>query len=310
MDQLKGMATFVRIVDCGSLSAAADELGRSPSAVVRTLAELEKHLDVRLLNRSTRQHSLTDEGRDYLLRCRRILADIEEAEFVLDSRKLDLRGKLSVTAPVMFGGLHISPLLNQWLREHPGMTAELTLLDRVVDVIEEGFDLALRIGQLSDSSLIAMPLGHVSMVTCASPELVRRLGAPEHPRDLAEWPVVTFSAQSSVWRYSWAGASGEQGAWEGGREGDLIDQEVSPVLTSNQVGPVLEAAIQGLGAARIMSYQAKNALDSGALVPLLPQWQSVQIPVQFVYPHTRLISPRVRQFLDWAAPRIRTLLAS
>lgn len=306
MDKLKGMATFVRIVDCGSLSAAADELGRSPSAVVRTLAELERHLGVRLLNRSTRQHSLTDEGRDYLLRCRRILADIEEAEFVLDSRKLDLRGKLSVTAPVMFGSLHISPLLNQWLQEHPGMTAELTLLDRVVDVIEEGFDLALRIGQLSDSSLIAMPLGHVSMVTCASPELVRQRGTPEHPRDLAEWPVVTFSVQSSVWRYCRV-----EGSWEdGGRDGDLIDQEVSPVLISNQVGPVLEAAIQGLGVARIMSYQAKNALDSGALVPLLPQWQSVQIPVQFVYPHTRLISPRVRQFLDWATPRIRTLLAS
>lgn len=310
MDKLKGMATFVRIVDCGSLSAAAEQLGRSPSAVVRTLAELEKHLGVRLLNRSTRQHSLTDEGRDYLLRCRRILADIEEAEFVLDSRKLDLRGKLSITAPVMFGGLHISPLLNQWLQEHPGMTAELTLLDRVVDVIEEGFDLALRIGQLSDSSLIAMPLGHVSMVTCASPELVQTLGTPEHPRDLADWPVLTFSAQSSVWRYCRTEGDPEKGSQGKSQESDLIEQKISPVLTSNQVGPVLEAAIQGLGVARIMSYQAKNALDSGALVPLLPQWQSVQIPVQFVYPHTRLISPRVRQFLDWAAPRIRTLLAN
>ena len=310
MDKLKGMATFVRSVDCGSLSAAAEQLGRSPSAVVRTLAELEKHLGVRLLNRSTRQHSLTDEGRDYLLRCRRILADIEEAEFVLDSRKLDLRGKLSITAPVMFGGLHISPLLNQWLQEHPGMTAELTLLDRVVDVIEEGFDLALRIGQLSDSSLIAMPLGHVSMVTCASPELVQTLGTPEHPRDLADWPVLTFSAQSSVWRYCRTEGDPEKGGQGKSQESDLIEQKISPVLTSNQVGPVLEAAIQGLGVARIMSYQAKNALDSGALVPLLPQWQSVQIPVQFVYPHTRLISPRVRQFLDWTAPRIRTLLAS
>ena len=296
MDKLKGMTTFVRIVDSGSLTGAAEQLDRSPSAVVRTLAELEKHLGVRLLNRSTRQLSLTDEGRDYLIRCRRILADIEEAEFVLDSRKLDLRGKLSITAPVMFGGLHIAPILNRWLKEYPGMTAELTLLDRVVDVIEEGFDLALRIGRLSDSSLVAMPLGHVSMVTCASPDLIQRYGLPEHPNDLIKWPALTFAPQTSVWRYS--------------NHAEHVELTIHPVLTSNQVGPVLQAAINSLGVTRVVSYQAHDALKSGELVPLLTDRHSTQIPVQFVYPHSRLISPRVRQFLDWAAPHIRMLLAS
>jgi DNA-binding transcriptional LysR family regulator len=294
MDKLRGMTTFVTIVDCGSLSAAAVQLNRSPSAIVRTLAELEKHLGIRLLNRSTRRLSLTDEGREYLIRCRRILADIEEAEFVLDSRKQDLSGKLSVTAPVLFGSLHISPLLNRWLQEQPGMTAELTLLDRIVDVIEEGFDLALRIGQLSDSSLVAMPLGHVHMVTCASPSLIAQRGVPSHPSELGHWPALTSSNQNVQWHYQ--------------QDNRVITQQVMPVLTSNQIEPVLAAAISGLGVARVMSYQARTALERGDLVPLLADWGSADIPVQFVYPHSRLISPRVRQFLDWAAPQLRTLL--
>lgn len=149
MDKLKAMSTFVAIVDQGSLSAAADKLDRSPAAVVRTLASLEQHLGVRLLNRSTRRIALTDEGREYLDHCRRILADIQTAEFQLDSRRADPAGKLTITAPVTFGRLHIAPLLNQWLKQNPAMSAELILLDRIVDVIEEGFDLALRVsGQL------------------------------------------------------------------------------------------------------------------------------------------------------------------
>src|SRR5690554_245379 len=138
MDKLKAMNTFVAIVDKGSLSAAADELNRSPAAIVRTLAALEEHLGVRLLNRNTRRIGLTDEGRDYLQHCRHILSAIQAVEDQLDSRRAEPAGKLSITAPVMFGRLHVVPLLNQWLKQNPSMSAELTLLDRVVDVIEEG----------------------------------------------------------------------------------------------------------------------------------------------------------------------------
>lgn len=295
MDKLRAMATFVAIVDRGSLSAAAEHLDRSPAAVVRGLAELEKQLSVRLLNRSTRRIALTDEGREYLIHCRRILADVEAVEFQLDARKENLSGKLSITAPMMFGRLHIAPLVNRWLAEHPGMSVELTLVDRVVDVIEEGFDLALRIGHLEDSSLIAKTLGATGQRVCASPSLINRLGVPKTPMELAEWPAVVFTTA--------------RGSWSFQEDGNVFAQKLMPVLVTNQIDVMLEAAINGLGVTQAMSYQSKSAIASGDLVPMLDEYALPPLPVHFVYPHSRLMSPRVRQFIDWAEPRIRQLLA-
>jgi DNA-binding transcriptional LysR family regulator len=292
MDKLKAMATFVAIVEHGSLSAAADVQNRSPASVVRTLADLESHLGVRLLNRSTRRIALTDEGQDYLLRCRRILAEVEEAEFLLDARKTTPSGRLAITAPVMFGRLHMAPLVSRWLAEHPGMSADLVLLDRVVDIIEEGFDLALRIGHLADSSLIAMPVGVSRSLICASPDLLKRLGQPQKPQDIAGWPAIVFGPQGKLWPF---------------RQQSL---EMSAVLTSNQIDVVLSAAISGLGVARVMSYQAQAAINAGLLIPLLVEHGMPPFPVQFVYPHNRLLSPRVRHFLDFAALELRVLLAA
>lgn len=294
MDKLRAMATFVAIVDHGSLSAAAQRLDRSPSAVVRGLAELEKQLGVRLLNRSTRQLSLTDEGRDYLLHCRRILAEIDEVEQRLDSGKSVPNGKLNLTAPVVFGRLHLAPLLTAWLKENPGMSAELTLLDRLADVIEEGFDLALRIGHLSDSSLIAMPLGHIRYTVCASPAWLARYGEPRHPLALAELPAVAFAPQGRFWQFQ--------------EDQQRLSQRIRPVFSSNQIDPVLVAAKAGLGIARVLSYQAQAALQTGELVAVLEKFAPPPIPVHYVYPHSRLISPRVRRFLDWSAPRLRESL--
>ncbi|MDO6682326.1 MULTISPECIES: LysR family transcriptional regulator [unclassified Oceanobacter] len=294
MDKFRAMATFVAIVDNGSLTAAANTMNRSPAAIVRALAELEKYLGVRLLNRSTRRIALTDEGREYLQYCRRILADVEAAEFRLDVRKTTLTGSIQITAPVMFGRLHLAPLLNQWLVEHPGMAAELVLLDRMVDVIEEGFDLALRIGHLADSSLIALPLGITHTRICASPTLIQRLGQPQHPTDLANWPGILFAPQGNQWRFI--------------DHEKLVIQAVTPVLTSNQVDVVLAAAVDGLGVARVMSYQAQGAIQNGQLLSLLEPYAPAPFPVQFVYPHNRLVSPRVRQCLDWMVPRLRQRL--
>ncbi|WP_028300550.1 LysR family transcriptional regulator [Oceanospirillum beijerinckii] len=306
MDKFKGMTAFVAIVEQGSLSAAAEQLNRSAATMVRTLAELEEYLGVRLLNRSTRRLSLTDEGREYLQHCRRILAEVQEVEFLLDSRKQRPAGKLSLTAPVMFGRLHIAPLLNQWLLDNPGMSAELTLLDRVTDIIEEGYDIALRIGKLSDSSLIAMPLGQVHYTLCASPQLVEKMsvaesvkgnekiGLLEHPCELANWPVIAFAPQGQYWQLYY--------------QGNPIVVPITPVFTSNQIDPVLNAVKAGLGVAMVVSYQAREGLESGELVSLLDDCMPEAIPVQFVYPHNRLLSPRVRLFLDWAAPRIRQIL--
>lgn len=290
MDRLKAMATFVTIVEQGSLSAAAGKLQRSPASVVRALAELESYLGVRLLNRTTRRLALTDEGQEYLLRCRRILADVDEAEFVLDTRRRSPSGKLAITAPVTFGRWHLAPLLNQWLQAHPGMSAELTLLDRVVDLLEEGFDLGLRIGHLGDSSLIAMPLGYTRMQVCASPALLARFGTPHSVAELAGAPVVLFSPQGPEWRF------GEQSV------------RVNPVLATNQIDVALQAAMAGLGFTRLLGYQLRAALASGQLQTVLDDQAPTPVPVQFVYPHNRLLSPRVRQFLDEVGGAVREIL--
>ncbi|MCY0964785.1 LysR family transcriptional regulator [Parathalassolituus penaei] len=290
MDRLKAMATYVAIVEQGSLSAAAEHLQRSPASVVRTLAELENYLGVRLLNRTTRRLALTDDGQEYLLRCRRILADVEEAEFVLDARRQSPAGRLAITAPVTFGRWHLAPLLNQWLQQHPGMVAELTLLDRVVDLLEEGFDLALRIGHLGDSSLIVMPLGFTRMQVCASPLLLQRVGIPQIPADLVGAPGVLFAPQGHEWPI-----------------GDTRVR-LQPVLSSNQIDVVLQGAVSGLGFTRLLGYQVREALARGLLQPVLEDYASALIPVQFVYPHNRLLSPRVRQFLDEVGGALRTLL--
>ncbi|TVP47437.1 MAG: LysR family transcriptional regulator [Halomonas sp.] len=284
MDKLKAMSTFVAIVEEGSLSAAADKLDRSPAAVVRTLANLEQYLGVRLLNRSTRRIALTDEGGEYLQHCRRILSDIQAVELQLDSRRLDPAGKLSITAPVMFGRLHIAPLLNQWLKQNPTMRAELTLLDRVVDVIEEGFDLALRIGHLADSSLVARTIGSTPYVLCASPALIEQRGEPSHPEQLSEWPTVCFSPSGEVWQFQ--------------VEGRLWDQSITPVVSANQIDTGLAAARDGLGICRVLGYQAQQDLERGTLMPVLTEYSAPPLPVQFVFPHSRLLSPRVRHFLD------------
>ncbi|MGB3609116.1 MAG: LysR family transcriptional regulator [Cellvibrio sp.] len=294
MDKLKAMDTFVTIVDTGSLSAAADELDRSPAAIVRTLANLEQHLGVRLLNRSTRRIALTDEGHEYLQHCRRILMDIQAMEFQFENRRADPAGKLSITAPVMFGRLYIAPLLNQWLKQNPSMSAELTLLDQVVDMIEDGFDLALRIGHLQDSSLAVRPLGHTSHVLCASPALIDHRGEPSHPEQLADWPTIAFAAASDLWQFQ--------------SEGRLWEQRITPIITANQIDTGLAAARDGLGICRVLGYQAQDDFTRGTLVPVLTKFSAPPIPVQFVFPHNRLLSPRVRGFLDSAVKPLQKSL--
>ena len=290
MDKLKAMSVFVAIVDQSGLSKAAEQIGRSPAAVVRTLAELEAHLGVRLLNRSTRRISLTDDGREYLLHCRKIVADVEAAELSIDLRRETISGKLTLTAPVTFGRLHLAPLINAYLAQHPQVNIELILLDRVVDIIEEGFDLALRIGHLSDSSLVAKRVGEVSAVVLASPKALDHFGPLKHPSDLNDWPTINEIAFGREWHFS--------------ESGKTTVQVHHPRLTTNQIDVALNAAIDGLGAVKLLSYQAFDAIESGLLVRVLTEFEQTPIPVQFVYPHSRLLSPRVRNFLNWIVPKI------
>ena len=287
MDKFKAMRIFTAIIDAGSLSAAAKILERSPAAIARGLADLERHLGVRLLNRNTRNLALTDEGREYLFRARRILADVEEAEHTLDAKRRSPDGKLRISAPVTFGSWHLAPVVNAFLQAHPQMQLELILLDRLVDIIEEGFDLAVRIGELADSNLVARRLGQLQTVVCASPTLLSRLGQPQSPADLQHWPAVVFNQQGQQWTFK--------------ENGYKTLQTVSPVFRSNQVEAVLQAAITGIGAVQLFSYQVAPAIAKGQLVRLLKHYEQPTLPVNFIYPHHRLVSHRVRGFMDWSA---------
>lgn len=290
MDRLKAMATFVRIVDSGSLSAAAVQSGQSAAAVVRTLAALEKHLGARLLNRNTRRLALTDEGAEFLAWSRRILAEFDEVEHGFDARRNLPGGLLRLTAPVEFGRRHVAPLVNAFLAAHPATRVELTLLDRMVDLLEEGLDLAVRIGQLPDSSLVAVPLGRTRLVVCASPRLLERAGPVLHPSALSAHDCIVFAPQGRHWAFH--------------VEGSPVTATVSARLLTNQAQAACQACVQGLGIARLLHYQVAEELADGRLTRLLREYETPDVPIQMVYPHARLLPPRVRQFIDWIAPRL------
>jgi DNA-binding transcriptional LysR family regulator len=296
LDKFRLMQTFVAIVDGGSLTAAARSQDCSLASVVRALAALESHLGVRLLKRSTRRIALTDEGREYAERCRRALAEVADAEAALSERRVQPTGTLAITAPAMFGRLHVSPVLAEFLAGHPQMRAHLLLLDRVVDLLEEGMDLAVRIGHLPDSSLVAVPLGETGRVVCASPDYLARHGTPCRPEDLAAHRCVQF-----------VGVPGGE-HWHFAAGGRPISVPVTGVLATNQLDAAVDACLRGLGCGRFLGYQVSDAMAEGRLVRILTAFEPRPLPVSLVYPHSRLLSSRVRAFVDWAVPRVRARL--
>ncbi len=300
MDKLRAMEIFVRIVEAGSLTAAAGVLDTSLTSVVRSLATLEGALGTRLLNRTTRRIALTDEGREYFERCRRVLAEVEEAESALSARQVKPAGKLAITAPVMFGRLHVGPVVIDFLAAYPAVHAELMLFDRVVDLLDEGMDAAIRIGHLRDSSLVAVPLGTTSRVICASPDYLRRAGAPDRPTDLAQHRCLQFLGvvPGSEWEFS-----------DGGSDRKTTRVPIKGILATNQIDIAFDACVKGLGCGVFLDYQVREALAAGSLQRVLQDFEPAPIPVQVVYPHSRLLSSRVRSFVDWTVPRLRQRLA-
>jgi len=297
MDKLRAMATFAAIADRGSLTAAAETLGSSLPAVVRLLAALEKELGVRLLHRTTRRLALTDEGREYLERCRRVLAEVEDAEAVISARKRTPSGRLGITASMLFGRMHVAPLLTEFVARHTEVEGELVLLDRIVDLIDEGLDLAVRIGQLADSSLIAIPCGTTRRVVCASPAYLRKAGRPKHPSELSQHRCIrmTSLAPGPQWEFL-----------EGGRP---LRVTVSGPFRTNQADSAIDACRRGLGCGFLLHYQVRDALAAGELKLLLEGYELKPWPVNVVYPHARLLPSRVRVFLDWFVPQLRRRLA-
>lgn len=295
MDKLRAMQTFVRIVEGGSLTAAAEAMRGSLPAVVRALAALESELDVRLLNRTTRRMALTDEGRDYYERCKRVLAEIDEAEAALSARRAAPKGRLRVTAPVMFGRLHLAPVATEFVAKYPAVQLELLLLDRVVDLLEEGVDAAVRIANLPDSSLVAIQVGQTRRVVCASPAYLKRAGTPRAPADLGRHRCVNFGGLNpghDEWRF------------------DKERIAVKAALASNQIDAALDACLAGIGLGQFLCYQVQALLAAGRLKRVLGEFEPAPLPIHVIYPHARLLSSNVRTFVDWSVMRLRKRMES
>lgn len=289
----------MRIVEAGSMTGAADALDTSLTSVVRSLATLERALGTRLLNRTTRRIALTDEGREYFERCRGILAGVEEAENALSARQAMPAGRLAITAPVMFGRLHVGPVVSDFLAAYPAVQVDLMLFDRVVDLLDEGMDAAIRIGHLRDSSLVAVALGTTRRVVCASPDYLRREGTPERPTDLARHRCLQFLGV----------VPGVEWEFSDGGDRKTTRVAIKGVLSTNQIDIALDACVKGLGCGVFFDYQVRDALAAGWLCRVLQAFEPAPIPVHIVYPHSRLLSSRVRSFVDWVVPRLRRRLA-
>jgi len=296
MDRLGAMRLFVAIADAGSLSAAGRRLGMPLTTVSRKLAALEEALGARLVTRTTRALALTEPGRNYLEACRRILEELEAAEARLSGEQSAPQGELAITAPVVFGRLHVLPVVDAYLRQFPRVSARLLLLDRPVDLLEEGLDIAIRIGALADSSLIATRVGAVRNVVCASPGYLKAHGAPKAPEQLAAHDCITFSGLPIGHRWT---------AWHGKGKKRIA---IRPRLVVNTAEAAVDAAIAGLGITRVLSYQAARAIADGQLKVILETWDTAEIPVSILHREDRLAQPKVQAFVAFAATALRRRL--
>lgn len=298
MDRLDAMRVFVAVAATGSLSAAARQLGAPLTTVNRKLMALEQQVGVRLITRTTRRLALTEPGRRYLEACRRVIADLDEAERSLLGEHGEARGELSVSAPVVFGRLHVLPVIAEFLRAFPQIDIRLLLLDRNVDLIEEGQDIAVRIGVLPDSTLIATRVGTIRRVVCASPAYLKTRGVPQAPEDLAQHDCITFTALAQPDRWVFPGDRGERRI------------PIHSRVVVNTAEAAVDAAVAGLGITCVLSYQAARPVADGALQLLLEGDEPPALPVSVIHREARLPPAKVRQFVSFAAMRLRQNLAA
>lgn len=293
MDRFGDLQMFVKVVETGSISGAADKLEVAKSAVSRRLSDLEARLGVELMHRTTRRLNLTDSGRVFYERAQRILADLEEAEQSVSHAHCDLSGRLKVALPLSFGLLHLAPLITEFMGQHPQVEFDLDFNDRQIDLMQEGFDLAIRIARLPDSSLIARRLAPIRMCLCASPAYLAQRGTPERPEDLAAHAFLAYSNLANPGLLPFVDPDGKPG-------------EVQiPVATRANNGDFLcRAAVAGNGLVLSPTFYLRGALDRGELMPLLPGYTWPSVDVHAVYPPTRHLSRRVRTLVDFLAQRL------
>ncbi|MGJ7529075.1 LysR family transcriptional regulator [Variovorax sp. GB1P17] len=286
MDRFKAMQTFVQIAEQGSLTRAAEALGTSLPAVVRSLAALEAHLGVRLFHRTTRRLSLTEEGRHYLPSARDVLLAADAADLALKAEAREPAGQLTITAPVLFGHMYVAPAITRFMQRHDKVRCSVLLYDRTVNLLEEGIDVGIRIGALQDSSLVAQSLGTIRRVVVASPAYLDQHGVPLHPRDLAGAPCVRGRIDAPLqWVFH-----------EGGR---TVNVTLSGRLEFNHLAPAIEACAAGMGFGTFFSYQVLPLVAQGRLKLVLEDFEPPPRPVSVIYPNARLLPARTRAFIDW-----------
>ena len=292
MDRFENMRVFIRVVEAGSISGAADRLGVAKSAVSRRLKELEEHLGVGLFHRTTRRMNLTDTGRAFYHQCVRILEDVLEAELATSQAHGILKGSLKVALPSTFGLMHMGPAINAFSKQHPQIEFELDFNDREIDLMEEGFDLAIRIANLPDSSLVARRLAPIQMVMCASPAYLEQMGTPRSPDALLEHRCLVYSLLRDFEYWSLTDAEGEE-----------FRIKIHPFLKASTGEFLRDAAVEGLGIIIVPSFIAYKEIEQGTLVPVLEDYKTPQIDANAIYPQTRYLSQRVRAFVDFLVKR-------
>ncbi len=293
MDQLHLIGVFVAVVDTSGFAGAARKLNISPPAVTRAINELERHLGVRLLTRTTRVVRVTEAGARYAEDCRRILAELAEADRSATGMHGSPQGRLTLTAPVLFGTRFVTPIVTEYLQNYPGVTAACWFLDRLVNMMDEGVDVAVRIGELPDSSLQAIRVGTVRRVICAAPAYLEQHGIPQTPDDLARLCIISASAVTPTadWRLE------EQGVPR------IVKVQPRMITTTND--SALAAAVSGFGVTRLLSYQVADQLRDGLLQTVLTGFEPAALPVSLLHREGRHASPKARAFLDLAIERLR-----
>jgi len=296
MDRMKAMTVFVAVAEAKSFAAAARRLGMPTATVSRRVAELEQHLGARLLVRTTRRVSLTDAGSAFFAVSRRLIEEFGEAERVARGEFARPKGELTITAPIVFGRLHVVPLVSEFLRAFPEVDVRLLLGDRNIDLIEEQIDAAVRIGALAHSSLVATRLGGVRKVVCASPAYLSEFGVPRHPKELATRDCITFSGLYSAQRWT----------FRAGRK--LAPFPVRSRLVVTTAEAAVDAAVAGTGLTAVLSYQVAAQVRAKKLKIVLSDYEPADMPVSLVRPGGRLVPAKLKAFVEFAAPRLRARL--
>jgi len=293
MDKLEAMRVFIEVAECKSFVAASRKLNISAPAVTRSIAQFEDTIGVRLFNRTTRHVRLTDSGARFYEDAKRILDDVDQSMAAVTGSYAEPKGVLAITAPVLFGQIHITPILTEYLQQNPSVAVKAVFYDRVSNLMDEGLDIAIRIGHLKDASIYAIPVGSVHQVLCASPDYLKQYGTPDHPSELANHEIIQASTGAFSTHWQFESVKGKHSV------------KVTPRLNCSQNGAAITAAKQGFGITRLMSYQVGEELNNGSLIRILSDYEANPLPVNIVHLEGRQAHAKIRSFIDLAVERLR-----